>query len=298
MKNVFIKLVPYAIVFIVLNFIFLKTSGFYTQEDTYVSRIDSIIESKPEVIFLGDSHVETLKLLDLSDNIGNLAFGADGINEMYIKTLTMIKYNPNLKYVFIATEPQIFNKSTSSNSTFLNKYLLRLNDPMNVYNKSYWDLIIEKVPLFNDIFLDFVMNQIYSIFKPSEDKNDSDWSSLSNEERNQIATKTGKVDHNSIMSDNEALEVFKKIVTICRSNNITLIGIRFPVNENYIAQCSKEDYIKVEKFIKELKLDNNLDYTQALTNPLYFSDEDHLNSEGIKKLSQIILKDTEINLIK
>ena len=136
MKSIFIKLTPYIIVFIIVNIYSFKTSDFFKQEKKYIERIDSVLDSQSEIVFLGDSHVETIKLLNLSNNLGNLAFGADGVYEMYIKVLSMIKYNKNLKYVFIATEPQIFNNSSSSNSTFLNKYLLKLDDTLNVYNKS------------------------------------------------------------------------------------------------------------------------------------------------------------------
>jgi hypothetical protein len=298
MKSIFIKITPYVISFLIINFICFKTSNFFVQENQYSKKIDSVISSKNEIIFLGDSHVETIKLLDLSKNVGNLAFGGDGINEMYIKTLLMDRYNKNLKYVFISTEPQIFNNSLSSNSTFLNKYLLKLQDYKNVYSKSKLDLIIETVPLFNDSYIKYFLNKIYLYIKMGSDENmrSNAWSEIPSEVRFEIATSAGKIDHNSIMDNKKDLEIFKIIIDIYKSNDIKIIGIRFPVDKNYLSQCNQKDLVKVNNFINSLNLNYNIDYSQEIQNPIYFNDADHLNSNGIEKLSKLIFKDTGIRI--
>tara|TARA_R100001369_G_scaffold92624_1_gene138801 strand:+ start:861 stop:1760 length:900 start_codon:yes stop_codon:yes gene_type:complete len=296
MKHFILKVIPYLVVFIAINAICLKTSGFYKQQHKYLERIDSSINSKSEIIFLGDSHVETIKLLDLSDNVGNLAFGADGIYEMYIKVLIMIKFNKSLKHVFIATEPQTFNNTTSPNSTFLNKYLLKVDDTLNVYNKTKLNLITEKAPLFNDSYINYVLDGFYSYFKPGKNKTKKNWATLTDLQRTEIATKTGVSDHTSVMTNTEFSKVYREIINLCKTNKINVIGIRFPVNENYINQCKKAELEKVDSFIKELNLDLNLDYSTRIKNPKYFDDEDHLNEKGIDKLSKIIFEDTNIKI--
>ncbi|PWH82393.1 hypothetical protein DIS18_09065 [Algibacter marinivivus] len=296
MKKILIKLIPYLVVFLLINIICYKTSDFFKQENKYLDRIETTINSQSEIIFLGDSHVETIKLLELSDNIGNLAFGGDGINEMYIKILTMIENNKSLEYVFIATEPQIFNNTLSSNSTFLNKYLFQIDNELNIYNKSKLNLLTERVPLLNDSYLKFVLNKIYSNFKPESTDLKKSWVDYTSLERIEIATKTGKIDHSSIMSNEKYLKTYKQIVEICKSKKIKVIGIRFPVNSNYLNQCKKNDLIKVDSFIKELKLYKHLDYSNRMKDPKYFHDEDHLNKKGVKKLSEIIYSDSGIKL--
>lgn len=296
MKHFFIKLIPYLVVFIALNFIFLKTSSFYKQEYKYIERIDASIDSQSEIIFLGDSHVETIKLLDLSDKVGNLAFGADGIYEMYIKVLTMLEYNKNLKYVFIATEPQTFNNTTSPNSTFLNKYLLKVNDTLNVYNKSKLNLITEKIPLFNDSHINYILDGIYTGFKQDNTETKKDWSTLTNLQRTEIATNTGISDHSSVMTNDDFAKVYELIINLCKTHNIKVIGIRFPVNENYINQCQQEELKKVDSFITELNLDLHLDYSTKIKKPIYFDDEDHLNKKGLEKFVKIIFEDTNIKI--
>lgn len=299
MKSVLIKIVPYLIVFFAINIFIYKTSHFYKQEHKYSNRIDSIINTKPNTIFLGDSHSESIKHLDLSKNIGNLAFGADGIKEMYIKTLIMDKYNPELEYVFISTEPQIFNNSISSNSTFLNKYLLKLNDPNDVYNKSKLNLLTEGVPLINDDYLRYYLNKIYVYFRNNNSNNNSkpvQWSDISNSEKEKMASISGKTDHNGIMTNNKDLEIYKELINKLKTKNIKVIGVRFPVNEHYINQCDKKDLEKVNQFIDSLNLDDNLDYSLQLNNSSYFENEDHLNKTGMEALSKLIYNDTGIKL--
>tara|TARA_R110002096_G_scaffold98575_3_gene219182 strand:- start:2674 stop:3450 length:777 start_codon:yes stop_codon:yes gene_type:complete len=258
-----------------------------------------MVNSKPKVIFLGDSHSESINLLNLSEDIGNLAFGADGIKEMYIKTLIIDKYNQDLEYVFLSTEPQMFNNSISSNSTFLNKYLLKLNDPKDIYNKSNLNLITEKIPLLNDDYLRYLLKNIYSTLRNSDsNKKPIIWSDATNSQKEEIATNTGIADHTSIMTNTEDLEIYKELVNKLKLKNVKVIGVRFPVSAHYLKQCDKEDIDKVNSFIENLNLDYNLDYSLKINDNSYFENEDHLNKKGMEKLSKLIYIDTGIKLNK
>lgn len=299
MKKIILKSIPYIIGVLLLNLSIYMTSDFYKQERKYKTAFDKGISKEAETIFLGDSHVQTIENLKLSKKVANLAFGGDGINEMYIKLLYMIKYNKNLKNVFISTEPQIFNNTMSSNSTFLNKYNVKIDDEINVYNKSSLELYVESIPLFNDSYLRFLLNKLYVEIKLKKKKSNKaiDWKNLQNTERVEQATKSGLSDHNSIMTNNSYLETFKRIISLCKANNLNVYGINFPVDKNYINQCKEEDLIKVKNFITQLNLDKTLDYSMEIKLPEYFYDGDHLNSDGVEKLSNLIFNDTSIKLI-
>lgn len=298
MKTIILKLLLIFIGFIFINFVIYRTSGFYEQENIYFEKIEKVIENQPKIIFLGDSHVETIKQAELSDNVGDLAFGADGINEMYIKLLTMIEYNKKLEIVFVSTEPQIFNGSKSPNSTFMNTFLLRINDSLNVYNKNKIDFISEFVPLFNDNFINYFLNDLYLKFKPEIKKEKIHWIDLNPDERRLIASNTGKSDHLNIMSQPQDLIVFRNIVEVCKNNNIKVIGINFPVSEDYINECKNEDYLKVKTFINNLDFYKVLDYSLTIHEPVYFKDEDHLNPLGIEKLIKILEEETNLKIKK
>jgi hypothetical protein len=303
MKSFLLKLLPYLLAFIVINLNIYNNSHFYKQKERYTTQIDSIINNKPKTIFLGDSHPKTVELLNLSNNVGNMAFGADGINEMYIKTLILDKYNEDLECVFITTEAQIFNNSISSNSTFLNKYLLEINAPKEIYNKSTLNLITEHIPLFNDNYLRYFLNSTYfklrnGLNKKNDENEGKKWSELSDLKRKNNAIQTGKQDHTGIMTSNKDLETYKDIIKKLKSKNIKIIGIRFPVSPHYLAQCNKEDLYKVNNFVNSIEYDYFLDYSSSLEDKSFYKNEDHLNRRGMIELSNLIFKDTGIKLVE
>ncbi len=299
MKKILLKSIPYLIGFLIINLICYKSSNFFAKESEYVGKIESSISSKNEVLFLGDSHSETIKLLNLDQNVGNLAFGADGVREMYVKSLITLEKNPKAKYVFISTEPQIFNNSLSSNSSFLNPYLLTITDSLNVYDKDKLDLLVEKVPLFNDSYLKYYLNNIFLSVKTFKNgKEEKDWEGTSDKAKREIATQTGKIDHNAILTNENDTLVFRKTIDLYKSRNIKVIGIRFPVYAEYMAQCDQNDLEQVDRFVQSLNLDYNLDYSSTIKDPSLFADEDHLNKEGITLLSKHIYEDTGVKLSK
>lgn len=298
MKSILLKSIPFVIAFILLNVLFLNYSGFYKQQDEYVERIENVIKNQSATIFLGDSHTESIKLLDLPNNVGNLAYGADGIKEMYSKVLIMLETNKNVKTIFITVEPQMFNNSVSPNNTFLNRYLINVNDSLDVYGKSKLNILTERIPLFNDGFIKYFVNQVFDKFKSTPKKNTKNWSELTKEEQSQMALKMGALDHIGIMSRESDLEVFKEIVRICDEKGIKLIGTHFPVSKDYIGQCAPKDINKVYDFLDEMQLDQILDYTYSFQDQVYYRDQDHLNKEGMTILANYIYKDTGINILK
>lgn len=298
MKSIILKSIPFAIAFILLNVLFLNYSGFYKQQDEYVERIEKVIKNQSETIFLGDSHTESIKLLDLPDNVGNMAYGADGIKEMYSKILIMLETNKNVKNIFITVEPQMFNSSVSPNNTFLNRYLINVNDSLDVYGKSKLNILTERIPLFNDGFIKYFVNQVFGKFKSTPEKNTKNWIDLTKEEQSQMAIKMGTLDHLGIMSRESDLEVFKEIVRICNDRGIKLIGTHFPVSKDYIGQCNPKDIDKVYEFLEEMQLDQILDYTHSFQDQKHYRDQDHLNKEGMTILANYIYKDTGINILK
>ena len=149
MKKQIPSLLIFIFIFIGINIVSIKTSNFYNQKRDYTNYIEKAFKSKPNIIILGDSHIGSIKQLQLDYKISNLAYGADGIKEMYVKTKILLENDNKLKCAIISTEPQIFNKSNSPNSGFLNKYLSQKTNTLSVYNKNRLDLLIDKIPLFN-----------------------------------------------------------------------------------------------------------------------------------------------------
>ena len=79
-----------------------------------------------------------------------------------------------------------------------------------------------------------------------------------------------------------------EIIKICHENNITLIGIKFPITETYYDIIATDDMgadiIFKEKGIKVLDFS-----TLFLNDDSMFSDQDHLNRKGARVFTKILM---------
>lgn len=98
--------------------------------------------------------------------------------------------------------------------------------------------------------------------------------------------------------DKLLVEKFSEIIDLAQENNVEVFLIKFPVSKEYLEGADK--YIDAKKYYENVdeilgKTKNKgkdirlLDYQdEFFDNPSYFSDSDHLNHRGAKKLSEII----------
>ena len=299
MKKLIINSVVFVIAFICFNLYLKGTSKFYDQQEEYQESIDRSLNSKSEIILLGDSHLASLKKVHLDEKIGNLAYGADGIKEMYAKALIILNENPKVEYVFLSTEPQMFNAGTSPNGTFLNPYILNLKEARSLFNKNKLDVICDYVPLFNNDYLNFFRSRVYNYFKGSAKlQNEKAWDELSIDEKGALASKLGKADHSSIMKQPKDTIYFRMMMDLFNKNGVKVISIQFPVTLNYIEQCNKEDLQKVNQFLDDFQFYKSLDFTYSVHSLSYFEDSDHMKKIGVEKIVKKIENQTGLTISK
>ena len=299
MRKIIINSVVFLLIFICWNIYLKNTSSFYTQEKEYQKNIDLSLASKSEIILLGDSHLASLKKVTLNKAIGNLAYGADGIKEMYAKSLIEIRNNPELKYVFLSTEPQMFNAGNSPNGTFLDKYIFDLKEARQLYDKNRLEVTTDYVPLFNNDYLNFFRNKLYTTLKGTTvDTEQKAWENLTTKEKNEMSEKLGISDHASIMEQPQDTIYFKKMMGLFKEHNIKVISIKFPVTSKYIGQCSRDDVAKVNRFLSKFDFYAQLDYTHSIDSLNFFEDPDHLGKKGVEKIAHTIENDTELSIME
>lgn len=301
MKKLVVKLTPFVLLFILANYWVLSSNGFYKKGKAYDRAIQETANT--EHFFLGDSHVDVLKNLDLEDNVSNLAFGGDGIQEMYLKTRILLEENSHIKTVFVLTDPQLFNSSISPNKTFLANYVLKLGEE-EVYGKNTLSYLIEQAPLLNDGFIEYSRDKyIYRFLKLISKKKVNNkqkvmWKDLPQKQRDFQCIETGIQDHKGIFSSSDSKKYFSKMVALCKEKNVKIIGVRFPVERLFYQQCNSKDLQLVDDYIDSLKLDQHLDYSLYFNSSQYFKDEDHLTIPGAIKIVEEISKQTGITILK
>jgi len=298
MRKIIINCILFLLLFGGWNIYLKNTSSFYLQENAYQKSIDSVLDSKSKIVLLGDSHLASLKKSNLNNEVGNLAYGADGYKEIYAKVLILLKNNPNLEYVFLSTEPQMFNASTSPNGTFLNKYALHSKTIRSLYGKNKLDIVTDNVPLFNNDYLNFFRNKLYNKLKGTKGANqEENWKEATIERKTEISKNLGNSDHAAIMGNPKDTIYFKEMMTEFKNRGVKVISIRFPVTSNYIGQCSGQDEDKVNQFLSHFEFYKNLDYSNTIKSIELFEDPDHLNKQGVLKITAHIESDTGLPII-
>lgn len=299
MKKILINSAIFLFIFSCWNIYLKNSSYFFKQEREYQENIDLSLSKESKILLLGDSHLASLKKVDLNPVIGNLAYGADGIKEMYAKALIIVEQNPNLEYVFISTEPQMFNAGNSPNGTFLDKYMLNSYEARELYNKNKLDVICDHVPLFNNDYLNYFRNKVYSLVKGSTEPNkEKTWGELSNEEKNLLSSNLGKSDHAAIMTQAIDTVYFRKMFKLFEYHKIKVVGIRFPVTPKYMEQCSPENIEKVGHFLDSFNFYKQLDYTHSIDSLDFFEDPDHMKARGVERIAKAIQRETGLSIIQ
>ena len=85
------------------------------------------------------------------------------------------------------------------------------------------------------------------------------------------------------------------MLKLAQENNIKVIGIRYTVDANYLAQISEDDKARVDDLSNSMDFTQILDYTNLTTDPKHFADPDHMNTLGRKLLLEHLRKDSGID---
>ncbi len=301
-KQLIIKPVIFISLFLVLLHTFIiRGNPYLRQENRYHTQFKNIAKSKAKYLILGDSQAAVIPKDYLSDNFYNMAFGSDGINEMYIKLLYALEHNHNIKAVLLNCPYNIFAESRkiTNNKLFIkpftspNLYEQLFHEP---YSKGAFIDTITKYPPFNPNIYVFTRKKIFKIIKNiikkpeySLKQGEKSWANLPEGKRRKLAEQRAKDTLTNIIIP-EFIETLKKTIALCKNKKIQIIGIRYPFSEDYMKAASKYNIKKVDCLIKKMPFDYFLNYENLCRERKYFINQDHLSPEGLKllinKLSQ------------
>jgi hypothetical protein len=240
---------------------------------------------------LSDSHGEPLDNLTEKFGIYNFSAGSDSYFDMYRKTKYLIA-NTAVDTIIITVDDHTLSiyreKMNNLDRSFC---YANLDD----YNNSY-ELIKEKyikhfIVFFNpksrSIIGEYIKSKLFSIIKTRKENVNTNWQSLSSAEKKERAINRANSQFRDSSISKSLSESIKNIIEICKENEIVLIGIKYPLSQNYI------DIIHNRSFKADsIFLDYNLkvyDFTNIYAgNDEYFADQDHLNSIGSQNFVNII----------
>lgn len=153
------------------------------------------------------------------------------------------------------------------------------------YLKYYLPIFQLKV---NPLFRIYLESKVAKIFPQKKGSlNNLAWSELPEKAKEKRASEraNGQFPTNDRSADLE--KTLLEIISLCKTNNIELVGVKFPLSKSFIQSLQDRNYKADEIFIsKGLKV---IDHESLfITKDEYFKDEDHLTFEGGEEFAKIL----------
>ena len=266
----------------------------------YKRQIADLVKRQPKYLMFGDSHSHAIKQENLDEDIFNFSFGSDSWSDIYLKLEFCIQQSIPVRTVLLQCDQHMFSeyrhKKNNSGKTILISNFSRYCDvynmnPVHFFMNRY---VFKKFPILEPGVLRLMFQKKIQEFRRPNNGTPvagRKWHELSEEERISDAKAKAKLYYRPAVIniyDSNLAEIFYKILSICETNGIEVIGVRFPLTEEYIGVLSSIDLTSVEQVYanSSIKL---LDFRNRIKEARFFKDEDHLNDQGAKIFVQMLV---------
>lgn len=243
---------------------------------------------------LADSH--GLPIGDFSEkyNVFNFSAGSDSYFDMKRKISYLLENGYIVDTIFITVDDHTLspyrektnNLDRSSIYSSPNEYENQYEFLKEKYVKYYFPIFQPKI---SSLFKSYLKAKLKVLYQPTKNSlTEKVWSDCPEDDRIKSAENRMKsqfpADNNSKRLEKTLLE----IIHLCQTNEIELIGIKFPLSSSYLKVLDSQSYGADELFLsKDL---NVKDYKEIfIENPEYFANQDHLNSKGGKIFTKRLL---------
>jgi hypothetical protein len=248
---------------------------------------------------LADSHgVAALSNLAEQYGIYNFSHGSDTYLDMYRKLTFLIDRKQIDTIYIVADEHALSPYRETTNNLDRSLYYSNPSEFDNYYEYFKANYIKKYLVIFQPKIGDFIQSFIYAKIKNKIvngiNKTET-WAEMSIDNRMKMAEirvlEQFPSNDRSIRLEQTLLE----IISTCKQNNITLIGIKFPLPLEYITTLGNRTY-NIGNIFKSNNI-TILDYTRAfIYNNEYFNDADHLNELGRHEFIKLLLEDIKTHM--
>jgi hypothetical protein len=287
------------LLFTAVNVYTYQTSGFFERDQEYAQQVDAIKEHHAvRIVFAGDSHFG----VPLNDYLNanpagpaySIAYGGDSLRECYAKVRRVLETSPTIDTLIVTADPHMFasGRLESSNRSFADRYFIAERDSSGLPH-GLWSAMFAQVPLFSDDFLQYFRKGLAAMLsgRAAHARAEGDplaWSRLTEEERMREAVETGRGDHEGIGAVGPPYEWYLRILEQARVHHVRVIGVRFPVHPGYSSQAPAAQVAAIDSFLLGHGVAEIIDLRNALTDPKYFEDPDHVNEIGVVPLVPLL----------
>lgn len=289
------QVAAFLVVLSVLNFLlFFLIRGFYIKD---YDEVDLDYSS----YILADSHGEALGDYPENHWVHNFSGQSDSYLDMERKLNFLIRNTP-IKKVYVSVDDHTLSPTRENqNNLDRSAFYTERND-----FSSYWDYFHARYLNYYCVFLNdryslviknFIQKELFAFTKWGGVRSKSSWEKLSAEQQREKSRERIRNYFHPKNPSGPLSDSLMRIIALCKSKDIELVGLRFPLTKSYVDMLDEESYRADSIFrmnhIPIIDLDSIYLEQDSL-----FRDMDHLDRKGGAKLAKVLFEGLQLDVQK
>lgn len=289
MKKYFYQIGLFVVILFIVNQLLFNLGNdlYYKNYDKYSLNFNNYLFS--------DSHGTPLGKQTQHYNIYNFSIGSDSYIDIKRK-INFLREKTKLDTIYLSADEHMLSPYREQlNNLDKSSYYTTENDfstQFEYYKSEISQKIIYFQPKTGAVLRKYFLSKLDNLFtsnQAEEVKTDLNWNDMSMEAKDKRISKRIATQFNSPESSKLLEETLLNIINICKTNNIIIIGVKFPVTKAYYKHTKDKSY-GVESIFRENNL-TVLDFQSSyIDNDNMFYNEDHLTTKGGKIFNNLLFK--------
>ncbi|MEM7087229.1 MAG: hypothetical protein AAF489_13660 [Bacteroidota bacterium] len=238
-----------------------------------------------------DSHGHQLDTLTEASGIFNFADPSDSYEDMLRKVKYTVAHSEVKKILLSADVHTMSTYREDNNNLDRSTIYATRADYKSSYDQFLQQYLRRYVPLLNGKSRDAILMHLKSLI-PRPFNPELTWEEKTTAQRKARARIRANIHFENSERSEKLEKLIEEIILICRENDIELLGVKFPLTSEYLAEISGKGYS-----VEEILTRNHckvLDFSHLFEGKSeYFRDQDHLNTLGASVFMPVLKK--EIN---
>lgn len=274
-KNIVIFIVGFLVINLIMYFFLFKPAIF----DKYLyneNKVDAY-----NVFLVSDSHGEFLGNTPSKNRIFNFSNTSENYLDMYLKVHYLTSILSDKDTILLAIDNH--NLSSYRNGFGrINENIIYADDfsgiePAAIQSNFYFKRFTKYVPMLEPEYNKSIIQ--YATRSDSKSSKIKKYSTLSVTDKEKALTNRYLEQFENKTVSHQQKDYLKKIVDRCKAKNITLVGLRFPITNDYWQMIENNDF-GISAFWESENLPFLDLHDMFLLNDEYFADPDHMNKIG------------------
>ena len=237
---------------------------------------------------LADSHGAVIGEFK-HDSVYNFSSPSDSYIDIETKLNYLIRHSKVERILLTVDEHTLSPYRKTLNNSDRSVYYSSLGDFSN-FTKFTWDKYVKyNLVILNPKYGPIIKNYFKSILVNNSTKEkDQFWNQLPQKERRELSLSRFDKQFAFKNSSKELSNSLERIVALCKSNNIEIIGIKFPISKEYRETIGDQNY-ESDSILSNHNYNIYNFNSEEFSDSKYFKDQDHLNTYGAEQFKKAIL---------